>query len=157
MGWSREDLSWVAGFIEGEGCFHAGSSRSISVAQVDREPLDKLQSLLGFGAIRGPFVHLRGNHRPYYRWDVTSFELAQATVAAIWTWLSSRRKTQATNMLEAWKLLKVKRGSPRDALTCSRGHPKIDYKIDHLGRRYCAECHNITRRLRKERAHDERS
>jgi hypothetical protein len=50
------DIAWAAGFIDGEGCFSIYRRRrrdrptylvGVSVSQVKREPLDRLQSLFG--------------------------------------------------------------------------------------------------------------
>ena len=44
------DLDWAAGFLEGEGCFHqTRNSESASATQNLREPLERLQRLLGGG------------------------------------------------------------------------------------------------------------
>jgi len=43
------DIAWVAGFLEGEGNFHADELRSVSISasQVQRAPLERLQALFG--------------------------------------------------------------------------------------------------------------
>ena len=49
------DWAWAAGFIDGEGCLYwcKGSSPALSAAQVNREPLERLQQIFGAGAIYG--------------------------------------------------------------------------------------------------------
>lgn len=68
-----EDLAWAAGFFEGEGHINVQERRNksficITVAQVDRRPLDKLQSLFG-GKVYGPYGPYTTQKRPYYQYQ----------------------------------------------------------------------------------------
>ena len=80
MTFSHEvNLAWAAGFIDGEGCFvHVKTHRPngkmysdgvrLSAAQVNKEPLERLQKILG-GKIYGPYkVKNNINARPFYQW-----------------------------------------------------------------------------------------
>ena len=45
-------LAWVAGFIDGEGCLYSNGGRpSLSVSQKMKEPLLRVQTILGGGTI----------------------------------------------------------------------------------------------------------
>lgn len=62
---TAEDIAYAAGFIEGEGCFSAGTSVTprVTVNQLNREPLDFLRNIFG-GAVRGP------DSKNLYTWAV---------------------------------------------------------------------------------------
>lgn len=66
----NHSVEWAAGFFEGEGhvkCAKRGEDRwfSLEVAQVYREPLDKLQELFG-GKVYGPYRPYTSQRKPYY-------------------------------------------------------------------------------------------
>lgn len=103
----RETLAWAAGFFEGEGTISAskqtggyGYGINVAVYQTDREPLEQFGRVIGFGEVG---IHVASassfSRRPLFRWQVKSYERAQATVAMLWPWLSSRRREQATRVL----------------------------------------------------------
>lgn len=118
---NKEDLAWAAGFLEGEGSFcykrplwarHGGKpTRSncgfgrleVSAAQKEREPLEKLLSIFPFGKIYGPYNHKNGRSKPHYRLSYHKTDQAQTIMAAVWPWLSSRRKEQITKALTSMR------------------------------------------------------
>lgn len=55
------DLHWAAGFLEGEGCFHFSKARHlhVSVAQVNKEPLDRLRNIFRGGSL---YLHKYKDH-----------------------------------------------------------------------------------------------
>lgn len=87
---SSRDLGWCAGFLEGEGSFTRGTkgqSLSIRAGQKTREPLDKLQSLLG-GRIRK--AHSQNG---IYRWTICGAR-ARGVAMTLYSLMSERRKKQ---------------------------------------------------------------
>lgn len=100
---NREDLAWCAGFLDGECCIrsHHVDSRfypDLSVNQVHREVLDKLESILGVGKVTGPRER-PGNSKPLYYYNVRGFEGVQYVVAAVWPWLGVVKRAQAMSVL----------------------------------------------------------
>ena len=102
---TREELAWVAGFVEADGCFstsrlktRAGKIRDrrypcVAVGQIDREVLDRIQSFLGLGLIHytnPPHLHFRAN----------GLEKTQAIIAMLWPFMGTVKKAQATRVLE---------------------------------------------------------
>lgn len=90
---SRENIAWVAGLFEGEGSIRQSDRPYFEITQVDRESLDKAFSIFPFGRVYGPYNNKKGR-QAYHRWIVCKFEHVQAIMAAIWPWLSNRRKAQ---------------------------------------------------------------
>ena len=86
------DIEWMAGFIEGEGCF-TGGIRNISVqaAQVNMEPLLRLQRLLG-GSIKVRREAV-GNWQRCHGWRVTGTR-ARGVMMTIYGLMSKRRQGQ---------------------------------------------------------------
>lgn len=97
------DLAWCAGFIDGEGCFSVLMNRNttgnkparvgLSVQQVAREPLDRLQGVLG-GKVRGPYQHRTGiGRKPYFRYDLR-WGILQDVIEELWPYLSKPKRMQ---------------------------------------------------------------
>ncbi len=87
---SQRELGWIAGFLEGEGCFNtAGSNpgtQRVTAVQKQREPLLRLQELLG------------GRVYPRFRdgcfgWSVTGAR-ARGIMLTLYALMSPRRKDQ---------------------------------------------------------------
>ena len=65
-----EDIAWAAGFFEGEGHVNVQlrgnkSYLAITIAQVDRRPLDKFMELFG-GRVNGPYGPYTTQKKPYF-------------------------------------------------------------------------------------------
>lgn len=65
---STLDICWVAGFLEGEGSFQNVRSPIVAVAQVQREPLERLQRLFG-GKILYSIPKNKPNSQPIHNWS----------------------------------------------------------------------------------------
>jgi hypothetical protein len=68
---------WAAGFFEGEG--YAGLVRmhkkykyprlSLTVCQINREPLDAFKEIVGVGKVRGPYGPYHANKKAYFQFN----------------------------------------------------------------------------------------
>lgn len=87
---SSKDLAWVAGLLEGEGCFsscntgsggHYGKKRysypQIQVTMVDLDVLERLLEIVGIGSITGPHRVRSEHHNPTWGWKVTGAKAAK--------------------------------------------------------------------------------
>lgn len=88
------DLEWGAGFLEGEACFYGHPRRPsehVDVAQVNREPLDRLLALFG-GTIR---LHRAGSEKwkDTWLWRVSGAR-ARGVMMTLYSLLSRHRKSQ---------------------------------------------------------------
>jgi hypothetical protein len=94
------DIGWVAGFLEGEGYFSWNRTAiSVQASQVQREPLDRLQQLIG-GRINGPYA--TGNQSPYYRWSLCGTRAAELCMT-IFVLMSPKRKDKIRTVLAEWR------------------------------------------------------
>lgn len=92
-----EEVAWVAGFLEGEGYFILKRGRLfVGANQVNPEPLERLQELLG-GYIykRERVMGRKGtqspNKRAWYGWELRDQEDILALTEQIRPWLSAER------------------------------------------------------------------
>jgi hypothetical protein len=105
----REELAYAAGLYEGEGSMGAYLSKSnptmphlnLTIQMTNKYPLEAFVMILGFGKIYGPFKR-DVQRKDIWRLNIQSFEEVQATVAALWYWLSPDRKRQASDTLIKW-------------------------------------------------------
>lgn len=136
------DLAWLAGFLEGDGCFCLQKHRyaSVKVSQTSRWPLEVCQRLLG-GTIH-PRRHNQPNHRPVFYWSIGGPSAAGAMMT-LFSFLSPRRREQVKSVLRRWVTVPAKAAMRTH---CPKGHPFSGdnlfirtLKQGHAGRG-CREC-----------------
>src|SRR6266568_69655 len=93
-----KDVTWAAGFLEGEGCFGKG----VSAVQVNREPLQRLFDWFG-GYLRR---HANGPNKLIWEWSCGGAR-ARGIQLTIYQFMSAKRQQQ------------IRRGL---ALVYGRGH-----------------------------------
>ena len=151
------ELKWVAGFLEGDGCFSsakrcAGRTRQssifcVSAAQNGKWPLEKLQQLLG-GFIR--LVKREGSQMPgakshHWVWAATGIR-ARGIMMTLYPLLSPRRQNKIReNLMHLWG------GDHKYKKICSQGHAYNDantykYSRDGSARRNCRVCSKLNAR-----------
>lgn len=160
--WWREELAWAAGFFDGEGSCTLKRSQNktgrrtvsyapyISVAQVDRQVLDRFQAAVGgLGIIRGPYIAAKAskNTRPCWQFATSRFEHSQAIVALLWEWLSPIKRGQIARVFLAhWEWRETS-----GANFCHAGHDLrihgVRYKTGKF-RRKCLVCVRVYERER---------
>ncbi len=157
MAISVKDIAWAAGFLEGEGCFASGKNvhkdrvPSVTAAQVDIEPLEKLQRILG-GYIR-PGSPVK-NQSPYWNWGVYGRQ-AVGVMYTIYPLLSHRRQERIRVSVGWWSNRPVHVSLRR---YCPTGHEYSDWNTYHAvakegavrphgtNNRMCRQC-NRNRRI----------
>jgi len=88
---TNADLAWIAGFLEGEGCFYGtDSGQSIQASQVNPEPLGKLLELLG-GRVLKKKGH--GSSKDFWLWKVAGSR-ARGIMLTLWPLMSYKRQEQ---------------------------------------------------------------
>jgi hypothetical protein len=115
---SREDLAWLAGFWDGEGCvssLNTNSARNYPVfalSQAGREGLElceRVARVAGIDAsISGPVIPKGGNQRqPQWKVRISGYERVQALLAMCWPWLSRTKREQAVKALRAFHAVRT--------------------------------------------------
>lgn len=143
------DRAWVAGFLDGEGCFGLVRSKGarkddpawhrirVSVTQRSDLPgppevLFRLKRVLAFGRIE------RHGDPHAYKWVAEGAERVELVLASASPWLGSVKAAQARLALEAFRSQARLKG---DAERCVRGHAytRVALKGGRL-RRVCNAC-----------------
>jgi len=92
------DIAWLAGILEGEGCFvtPTRTRRSESVQITQKEPwiLHRISSLVG-GKVK---IHRQSNGSSYFRWNAFG-SLARGISMTVFAFMSPHRKEQIGSML----------------------------------------------------------
>lgn len=95
---SAEDIGWVAGFLEGEGCFNWAQRRlSVNTTQKDWEPLVRLQEVVG-----GTLRQYKNRKQMLWRHVVTGPQAA-GLMMTVYTLMSARRRDQIKTALQGWQ------------------------------------------------------
>ncbi len=110
---SIKELYWVAGFLEGEGCFcfHKNGNGynfvpKVTCGQKEIDPLIKVQKLFG-GEIYYSTAKSRTN--PIYIWNVGGSQ-AIALMMTVWSLMCERRRAQIKQVIDGWKIAPSKSG-----------------------------------------------
>jgi hypothetical protein len=138
----ENDLNWVAGFLEGEGYFSKGrSSISVQASQVQLEPLERLQKIVGAGSILF-YKRNKLGQNDYYRWGVHGMT-AEALMKLLLPLMSPKRQKCMIESLSFYATLPGPNFIKNGRTTCVKGgHPwiKENIFIDHRGKNYCHLC-----------------
>jgi hypothetical protein len=115
-----QELYWAAGFLEGEGCFtKTRSCITVSASQVQFQPLEKLQKLLG--GKNYYYESRKPKHSPYYRW-VTYGEKAEEIMKALFPLMSPKRQYRISELLSFYAALPGRNYVRTGRTHCKRGH-----------------------------------
>lgn len=91
---NQVEIAWLAGIIEGEGCFDRSKKVvSIKVKMTDEDTIYKCQEFSGMGNVSGPFIEEEG-HKPFWIWRVSKRRDVFRLFLAIAPLLSGRRKAK---------------------------------------------------------------
>ncbi len=141
-----KQIFWIAGFLEGEGSFGSGYRPCVvSASQVEKEPIQRLHSLLGGVVDTYSRKAVTGNI--YYRWRLQSIR-ALGLMMTIYNLMSPKRKKQILFQILTWKN-SAGRGWQRHKTVCPLGHPydsENTYKTPQ-GHRRCRICAKLRRSL----------
>lgn len=110
MQWDDRDLYWIAGLLEGEGCFYLttrrnsdGSPRpllSVLCQMTDEDVIERLAELIGFGNVnrREP---KQSNWKPVWTWQCSDVERLLPLLTALRPIMGARRADKIDQMLTA--------------------------------------------------------
>ena len=128
-------IYWIVGFLEGEGTFRAGRGGTLiaRAVQVQKEPLDRLQSLLG-GRLR---LNIPTTPRSlYWEWTLDGCHAA-GLLMTLYCLMSPKRQRQIKFCLNDWKAHK-----PYSSyLThCKHGHEYTEENTIRFKSRFGRNC-----------------
>jgi len=113
------EIAWAAGFFDGEGSVFVNRikrqkggttgkmypvvSVSLSISQVEPEPLERFTRAVGGRKPMGPYKPRHANAKPYYRWDACGRPSVHRVLCLLWPYMSGPKKRQARKV---WATLK---------------------------------------------------
>ena len=137
----KHEITWLAGFIDGEGCFYIGKTKTpkIQIAQKDAWPLLKVQQLVG-----GTIYDVKGSCVPGRRYNLLMIVGKQAigVMMTLYPFLSPRRQAKIIQILGIWRAIPL-RGKSNIKTHCKYGHeltPKSTFQKSDGSGRECTAC-----------------
>lgn len=101
----ENERHWLAGLLEGEGCFfmgNGGRSPRIHTRSTDLDVLERAMDVAGVGTLRGPTWHGRSS-KPFWTWAVENGSEAAALMANMHPLLGKRRRAKIEDLLAAFR------------------------------------------------------
>ena len=105
-----QDLGWVAGLLEGEGCFQINDSSGgtahgcarVACIMTDRDVLERLLAITKLGSINGPYRHgMKSHYKSRYQWSASGPH-AYAIMVAIIPLMCQRRALDIRRIIDAY-------------------------------------------------------
>lgn len=142
------DIAWLAGLLEGEGCFRVSRSDprpgrgpviGVVLKMTDRDVVERAARLMG-GPLRGP-VAPRGPLARKPGWEVSIHGApAAAWMMTLYPLMGARRQSAIRRALQDWRAWGIHKRGPAPHVRCIRGHRKR--RTAH-GYYYCRECKRV--------------
>ena len=108
-----KDIHWIAGFLEGEGTFgyyDCNNSLTVQAPQVQKEPLERLQKLLGGRIQYRDRREKNPKWSPCYIWDARPNARSAGIMMTLYPLMSPKRKDQIKKALFKWRAKGAKFG-----------------------------------------------
>lgn len=97
---NHDDILWLAGWLEGEGCFSTNSDATICISAgcTDVDVIEKVARIFGTDTIH---IRKRPNpkHKPMYRTEIYA-ENAELLMKVIYPYMGARRQARITELLK---------------------------------------------------------
>lgn len=163
---SEADLYWLAGLMEGEGCFSLdrGTYPRVYLRMTDEDVVERAHQITGIGSVH--FAKQQGlGWKPTYCWQVNTDAVDLMTLLK--PLMGSRRQKRITEVLEAFEKRPVKRkiwkggdwvreqatlladGTKR-CVRCLVVQPVEEFYLDNRTQKrrgHCMGCHHPEREL----------
>jgi LAGLIDADG endonuclease len=104
----KTEIAWAAGFFDGEGCITITKTRSgkfkynhhclrASIAQVYKGSLDRFQSVIKRGRVRGPYKY-GANKQYHWQWNASGMDVLYV-LDILWPYLDIPKTVQALHKI----------------------------------------------------------
>lgn len=133
------DIYYIAGLLEGEGCFSFYKTPKISLAMTDRDIVVKVRDII---CINCNIEHVRGeeNKKDIYRFAVYG-AISVQWMMTLYSLMGARRKEKIREILSIWK---TKMQYRHINGLCRHGHPFVIVNFDYVynvnGAKVCLHC-----------------
>jgi hypothetical protein len=105
-----EDIAWIAGIVEGEGCLFMrvrpqnGSILEcrVKVSMTDKDIIERLFALIPGSTMNGPHFDRNSKQtKPYWTWYVGKRFLVLRVIKLLLPWFGTRRSIKAAQIIHA--------------------------------------------------------
>jgi hypothetical protein len=123
--WTRENIAWLAGLFEGEGCIYIKDDANhvrMHFHATDEDVLRKFRDIAGVGHVGGPYQRYHKDGRPYkpvWRWEVSHAKQWYPLLMTMWPWLGERRRAKAADAVKVMSRTRRQQRS-KDELAAAR-------------------------------------
>src|SRR5215510_6894671 len=101
------EIAWLAGLLEGEGCFHVNFSQKnpyifVEMQMTDEDVVYKAQEVSGIGNV----THISRKTAGWndcWRWSISTQKDAAALMMTIYPLMGQRRQEKIKECLAAWR------------------------------------------------------
>ncbi len=143
---TTNQIHYVAGLLEGEGCFSFYKTPKISLAMTDLDTVTRIRNLIQCNC-NIEYIIGENNKKGIYRFSVYG-SIAIQWMMTLYSLLGERRKIKIREIIEIWKGRMQYRFI--DGL-CRHGHPFVtlhrDFVYNINGARVCLHCRKKKNRM----------
>lgn len=135
------DCAWLAGILDGEGCFtysNGGKNPVVTVAMSDFDVIERVAAVTGVGTILE--YKVAAGRKPMLRWWVGRRRDVARVLLAIYPLMSERRQSRIAELVASFDQT-YSLDDPR----CRHGHQDWGVKPS-TGHRYCKACYREAHR-----------
>ena len=102
--WTRENLAWLAGLMEGEASFVVTGNYypkfCIQLNMTDEDVVKKAHLIGGMGLVSGPHIQKNPKHKPFWTWKIHRRNHCYALCCAILPWMGERRSNRIIEFMK---------------------------------------------------------
>ncbi len=95
---SEAEIAWLAGILEGEGCWSRHSQSTtrwwVAVRMTDKDIIDRLQAITGIGRVTKDPLPGRPGCKPCWAWRVDAKWHREWVTTQVWSWMGERRRSK---------------------------------------------------------------
>ncbi len=153
------DLAWLAGFLEGEACFHLSLRTNqdarpkivIRLAMTDEDVVYRAWRIAGVGKEPRPRRASAPGGKAVTHWDVSAQDEVASLMMTLYPLMGARRQQKFRECLLVWRQTVVLRG--RGVTHCPKGHAKRgdNLYVDREGKKHCKICRKASLAAYRER------
>jgi hypothetical protein len=97
---SESEAGWIAGILEGEGCWTGHGNRNgwlVAVRMTDQDIIERLRRITGVG--RTTVEESKRGYKTAWAWQVSARPHREWLTVMVWPWLGGRRRAR---ILQLW-------------------------------------------------------
>lgn len=106
---NNQQLGWVAGLLEGEGCFKLNTKTvkglryhyaNVELNMTDEDVIRKTHAIVGLGTVTGPYWSGRSADKQTWHWSIQKDEVAREFMRTVLPLMCERRSAKIAEILQ---------------------------------------------------------